>query len=110
MIDDGLGFQLVPWYPVLDKRLGQPLNGVMHDNGGIEWSLGRQRGSVCEPVDTAGRRWAGTHLGVEARKRTFRFAPISANQVTAAVHQKLTLPEDTRHVAFAPPEAITTKS
>jgi len=24
MIDDGIGFQLVPWQPVLDKRILQP--------------------------------------------------------------------------------------
>jgi len=24
MIDDGIGFQLVPWQPVLDKRIGSP--------------------------------------------------------------------------------------
>jgi hypothetical protein len=44
MIDDGLGFSLVPWQPVLDKRIGQHITGTMHDGGGIEWSLGRKRG------------------------------------------------------------------
>jgi hypothetical protein len=43
MIDDGLGFSLVPWQPVLDKRIGQYIAGTMHDGGGIEWSLGRKR-------------------------------------------------------------------
>ena len=43
MIDDGLGFSLVPWQPVLDKRIGQHITGTMHDGGGIEWSLGRKR-------------------------------------------------------------------
>src|SRR6516225_9949286 len=27
MIDDGIGFQLVPWQPVLDKRIGQHITG-----------------------------------------------------------------------------------
>jgi len=43
MIDDGLGFSLVPWQPVLDKRIGQHITGTVHDGGGIEWSLGRKR-------------------------------------------------------------------
>jgi type IV secretory pathway VirD2 relaxase len=43
MIDNGLGFSLVPWQPVLDKRIGQHITGTIHDGGGIEWSLGRKR-------------------------------------------------------------------
>lgn len=33
-IDGGLGFQLVPRHPVLDKRLGQHLSGIRRDPGG----------------------------------------------------------------------------
>ena len=44
MIDDGIGFQLVPWQPVLDKRIGQHISGIMRNAGGIEWSLGRKLG------------------------------------------------------------------
>ncbi|WP_370464671.1 DUF3363 domain-containing protein [Methylosinus sp. RM1] len=44
MIEDGLGFQLVPWQPVLEKRIGQYLSGAHRDGGGIEWDLGRKRG------------------------------------------------------------------
>ncbi|MEQ1672058.1 MAG: DUF3363 domain-containing protein, partial [Hyphomicrobium sp.] len=43
MIDDGLGFRLVPWSPPLEKKLGQHLSGVASASGGIEWSLGRKR-------------------------------------------------------------------
>ncbi|MGO7450286.1 DUF3363 domain-containing protein, partial [Rhizobium ruizarguesonis] len=28
MIDDGLGFQLVPWTPSLEKQIGQHVSGV----------------------------------------------------------------------------------
>jgi type IV secretory pathway VirD2 relaxase len=35
MIDDGIGFQLVPWQPVLEKRLDQHIGGVRRDDGGI---------------------------------------------------------------------------
>ena len=44
MIDDGIGFQLVPWQPVLDMRIGQHLTGTVRAAGGIEWSFGRKRG------------------------------------------------------------------
>ncbi len=42
MIDDGIGFQLVPWQPLLEKRIGQHITGFMGD--GMEWSFGRKRG------------------------------------------------------------------
>ena len=44
MIDDGLGFQLVPWRPALEKELGREVRGVMAPGGNVEWSLGRKRG------------------------------------------------------------------
>ncbi len=44
MIDDELGFSLVPWQPVLDKRIGQHITGVVRDSGRIDWSFGRKRG------------------------------------------------------------------
>ena len=44
MIDDGLGFSLVPWSPSLERELGKHVSGVMWPGGGIEWSFGRRRG------------------------------------------------------------------
>jgi hypothetical protein len=44
MIDDGIGFQLVPWQPVLDKRIGQQITGTVRTAGGIAWGFGRKRG------------------------------------------------------------------
>ena len=44
MIDDGLGFQLVPWTPSLEKQLGRHVSGVARDDRGIDWSFGRKRG------------------------------------------------------------------
>jgi len=44
MIDDGLGFRLVPWSREIDKKLGRHITGVVKDSGGIDWSLGRKRG------------------------------------------------------------------
>jgi len=44
MIDDGLGFQLVPWRPALEKELGREVRGVIAPGGSVEWSFGRKRG------------------------------------------------------------------
>ena len=43
MIDDGLGFQLVPWRPALDPHLGQHVSGTL-GGGGVDWAIGRARG------------------------------------------------------------------
>ena len=44
MIDDGLGFQLVPWTSSLEKQLGRHVSGVARDDGGVDWGFGRNRG------------------------------------------------------------------
>ena len=43
MLDDGLGFSLVPWKPVIEQRLGQQMTAVMRGSG-VTWAFGRQRG------------------------------------------------------------------
>jgi type IV secretory pathway VirD2 relaxase len=44
MIDDGLGFQLVPWRPALEQQLGKQASGVMAPGGTVGWNSGRKRG------------------------------------------------------------------
>ncbi|MCZ4288450.1 relaxase/mobilization nuclease domain-containing protein [Hoeflea alexandrii] len=44
MIENGLGFQLVPWSPSLEKKLGQQVSGLARGKGGIDWSFGQRRG------------------------------------------------------------------
>jgi type IV secretory pathway VirD2 relaxase len=44
MIDNGLGFQLVPWRPALEQQLGRQVSGVMMPGGAVDWSFGRKRG------------------------------------------------------------------
>jgi type IV secretory pathway VirD2 relaxase len=44
IIDNGLGFQLVPWQPLLEKRIGQHVAGLQREDGSIEWTFGRNRG------------------------------------------------------------------
>ncbi|HCI2714608.1 TPA: relaxase/mobilization nuclease and DUF3363 domain-containing protein [Pseudomonas aeruginosa] len=43
MLDDGLGFTLVPWKPVIEQRLGQSLAATVR-GGHASWEFGRQRG------------------------------------------------------------------
>jgi type IV secretory pathway VirD2 relaxase len=43
MIDDGLGFSLVPWAPSLERQLGRHVAGIARPDGGIDWSFGRKR-------------------------------------------------------------------
>ncbi|MBS0445581.1 MAG: DUF3363 domain-containing protein [Proteobacteria bacterium] len=43
MLDDGLGFTLVPWKPVIEQRLGQQMSAIAR-GGAVTWEFGRQRG------------------------------------------------------------------
>lgn len=43
MLDDGMGFSLVPWKPVIEQRLGQQIAATV-SGGGVSWEFGRQRG------------------------------------------------------------------
>ncbi len=43
MLDDGLGFSLVPWRPVLEQRLGRQVAAIARGQSAI-WELGRLRG------------------------------------------------------------------
>lgn len=43
MLDDGMGFSLVPWKPVIEQRLGQQVAATVR-GGGVSWEIGRQRG------------------------------------------------------------------
>jgi len=43
VLDDGMGFSLVPWKPVIEQRLGQTVTAVMRSNG-VSWELRQQRG------------------------------------------------------------------
>jgi type IV secretory pathway VirD2 relaxase len=43
MIDDGFGFSLVPWRPVIENEIGREVIGVMR-GGDVSWQFGRQLG------------------------------------------------------------------
>lgn len=43
MLDDGMGFSLVPWKPVIEQRLGQHIAATARGTGAT-WEIGRQRG------------------------------------------------------------------
>lgn len=42
MLDDGMGFSLVPWQPVIEQRLGQRISAVVRGTS-VNWDLGRVR-------------------------------------------------------------------
>ncbi|EPH3308008.1 MULTISPECIES: relaxase/mobilization nuclease and DUF3363 domain-containing protein [Gammaproteobacteria] len=43
MLDDGMGFSLVPWKPVIEQRLGQQVAATVR-GGGASWEIGYSRG------------------------------------------------------------------
>jgi len=43
MLDDGMGFSLVPWKPVIEQRLGQQLAATVRGSG-VTWQVERQLG------------------------------------------------------------------
>lgn len=43
VLDDGMGFSLVPWKPVIEQRLGQQVAATVR-SGSVSWEIGRQRG------------------------------------------------------------------
>jgi hypothetical protein len=42
VLDDSMGFSLVPWKPVIGQRLGQQIVATVRSTG-IAWDVGRQR-------------------------------------------------------------------
>jgi hypothetical protein len=44
MIDDGLGFSLVPWRPALEQHIGRQISDVAMPGGDVNWSFGRRQG------------------------------------------------------------------
>lgn len=43
MLDDGMGFSLVPWRPAIEQRLGQQIAATVR-GGGVSWEVGRKLG------------------------------------------------------------------
>ena len=43
MLDDGIGFSLVPWKPVIEQRLGKTMTAFIRGSN-VSWVLERQRG------------------------------------------------------------------
>jgi hypothetical protein len=42
MLDDGMGFSLVPWKPVIEQRLGQTMTAVVR-GASVTWDMGRRQ-------------------------------------------------------------------
>ena len=45
MLDDGMGFSLVPWKPVIEQRLGQQLAATVR-GASVSWEIGRWRSNA----------------------------------------------------------------
>lgn len=45
MLDDGMGFSLVPWRPVLDQRLGQQVSAIRRGSS-VTWQFGKRGMSI----------------------------------------------------------------
>jgi Protein of unknown function (DUF3363) len=43
MLDDGIGFSLVPWRPVMEEHLGRELRGIAVGMN-VSWDFSRTRG------------------------------------------------------------------
>jgi Protein of unknown function (DUF3363) len=43
MLDDGVGFALVPWRSVVERRLGQSVSALVHGEH-VSWTFGRKIG------------------------------------------------------------------
>jgi hypothetical protein len=87
MIDDGLGFSLVPWRPALEQHIGRHISGVMMTGGGIEWSLGRRvgLGRLCEKkAMPAWLKWADRRHPVKAGATRPRFAARGLDRLPSA--------------------------
>src|SRR4030095_10220568 len=59
MIENGLGFQLVPWQPLLEKRIGQHISGLQRNDGGHRMDIWKKPGA--QPVVHSRRRGACYH-------------------------------------------------
>ncbi|CAH1905354.1 Conjugal transfer protein [Candidatus Nitrotoga sp. HW29] len=42
MLDDGMGFSLVPWKPVVEQRLGQQVSAIVRGSS-VTWDIGRRQ-------------------------------------------------------------------
>jgi len=51
MLDDGMGFRLVPWKPAIDQRPGPQITAAARGCG-VSWQLGQTRArGVSPPID-----------------------------------------------------------
>ncbi|MHC5307784.1 relaxase/mobilization nuclease domain-containing protein [Bartonella sp. LJL80] len=43
MLDNGLGFQLVPWAPSIERQKKRMIQGMVRKTGGIDWNIQKNR-------------------------------------------------------------------
>lgn len=59
MIEDGLGFSLVPWHSILDQRVGQHITGAIGGDGESSGIWAESLGWGCEGTDSCLRTLIG---------------------------------------------------
>jgi hypothetical protein len=85
MIDDGLGFQLVPWHAVLDERRGQYISGLQRDDGGSSGHFEETGGSACNDATAQSRGWIKI---VKAMQSVKQFSGAAVEELSASRHTK----------------------
>lgn len=48
VLDDGMGFQLVPWSPKIERHIGEAISGQMRSRTAVTWDLGRSKSMGIE--------------------------------------------------------------
>src|SRR3546814_5024478 len=91
MMEDGLGFQLVPGRPALDPQLGKHISGTMAPGGGVDGSLGKQRGLGIEPdANNPSRESLEAKAGNERASMTLVLTAMTPRYVVQAADRLLT--------------------
>ena len=48
VLDDGVGFQLVPWSPKIEHHIGEAISGQMRSQTAVAWDIGRSKSMGIE--------------------------------------------------------------
>ncbi|MGV7219203.1 DUF3363 domain-containing protein [Bradyrhizobium sp. UFLA05-112] len=76
----------MPWQPLLEKRIGQHISGLQRDDGGIEWTFGRNRGSACS---AASERRLQPSIGPDRRRPELVVQLTGSKQSASLLRQRV---------------------
>lgn len=73
MLDDGMGFSLLPWKPVIEQRLGQQIATTVRGGGAFFWETARRQGqsfyNIPKLIGAWGRRRRDINLTRKESKK-----------------------------------------